>query len=310
MAEGGQHDGQQLVVIGSSAGGIDALSILVATLPTDFPAPIVIAQHLDPNRPSELPAILQRRSRLPVRTITDQAPLENGVIFVIPSNRHVLITEETIDMRVDGTGRPVPSINLLLETAAAAYGERLIAVILTGMGSDGAAGAHNVKRAGGTVVIQNPETAAHPSMPRSLAQSTVDVVADVERIGPILRDLLLGNQVLARPEVDQTLAAFLERIREQHGIDFSVYKLPTIRRRLNHRIIATETGDIAGYLAYLDTHPDEYQQLVSAFLIKVTEFFRDTELFTYLRETALPGLIARAAARSRTADLVGRLRHR
>lgn len=246
MAEGGQHDGQQLVVIGSSAGGIDALSILVATLPTDFPAPIVIAQHLDPNRPSELPAILQRRSRLPVRTIADQAPLENGVIFVIPSNRHVLITEETIDMRVDGTGRPVPSINLLLETAAAAYGERLIAVILTGMGSDGAAGAHNVKRAGGTVVIQNPETAAHPSMPRSLAQSTVDVVADVERIGPILRDLLLGNQVLARPEVDQTLAAFLERIREQHGIDFSVYKLPTIRRRLNHRIIATETGTSRG----------------------------------------------------------------
>src|SRR6059058_758274 len=97
----------QLVVVGSSAGGIDALSTLVATLPTDFPAPIVIAQHLDPTRPSALPAILARRSTLPVRTVEEHAPLEAGVVFVVPANRHVLITDSAIDLRVDGNGRPV-----------------------------------------------------------------------------------------------------------------------------------------------------------------------------------------------------------
>src|SRR5436190_9592259 len=103
-----------LVVIGSSAGGIEALSTLVATLPADFPAPVVIAQHLDPTRPSALQAILARRSTLPVRTVEEHEPLEAGVVFVVPANRHVLITASAIDLRVDGDGRPVPSINLLL----------------------------------------------------------------------------------------------------------------------------------------------------------------------------------------------------
>ncbi|MFN8541344.1 MAG: CheR family methyltransferase [Thermomicrobiales bacterium] len=287
------------MVIGSSAGGIDALSVLVSTLPDDFPAPIVIAQHLDPKRPSTLPTILARRSTLPVRAVEDHAQLEPGVIYVVPANRHVLINDSTIDLRVDGTGRPIPSVNLLLETAAEAYGDQLIAVILTGLGSDGASGAHTVKKLGGTVVIQNPETATHPAMPRSLAPNTVDVVADLERIGPILYDLLNGVQVPTRPEDDETLGTFLERVREQNGIDFSTYKPPTIRRRLQRRIVATGTVNIAGYLAYLEAHPEEYQQLVSTFLIKVTEFFRDPELFAYLRETVLPELIAHAERRDR-----------
>jgi two-component system CheB/CheR fusion protein len=297
--EAGQPDQRQLVIVGSSAGGIDALSTLVATLPTDFPAPIVIAQHLDPHRPSTLPAILARRSALPVRVVEDQAPLEAGVVFVVPANRHVLITDGTIDLHVNGEGGPTPSINLLLKTAAAQYGEGLIAVILTGMGSDGAAGAHSVKEAGGTVIIQNPDTAAHPSMPRSLAPNTVDIVANLDRIGPIVADLLRGIEVPSPLENDRALAPFLARIREQHGIDFSSYKQPTIRRRLQRRMVATGTHNIESYLAYLEAHPDEYRQLVSTFLIKVTEFFRDPELYDSLRTTILPELIAQARRRDR-----------
>jgi two-component system CheB/CheR fusion protein len=290
---------ESLVVIGSSAGGIDALSTLVASLPADFPAPIVIAQHLDPRRQSVLPQILARRSAVPVHTVETLTPLRDGVIFVVPANRHVLITDSAIDVRVDGDDRPTPSIDLLLETAAARYGEQLIAVILTGMGSDGAAGAHAVKKAGGTIVIQNPDTATHPSMPRSLAPSIVDIVADIERIGPILVDLLRGVQVPTRPEEDRALTAFLTQVREQRGIDFRSYKQPTIRRRLQRRIVATDSGDIPGYLDYLAQRPEEYQQLVSTFLIKVTEFFRDPELFDYLRATILPELLARAEGHDR-----------
>src|SRR5260370_3943371 len=151
----------QLVVIGASAGGIEALSVLSASLPQGFPAPIVVAQHLDPSRPSHLEQILSRRSTLPVRTVRDRMDLEPGVLFVVPADRHVTISDHDIKegrqlalhrgrattcptrasgqvgVQDDGTGHPKPSIDLLFSTAAAAYGDRLIAVVLTGMGSDG-----------------------------------------------------------------------------------------------------------------------------------------------------------------------------
>src|SRR5260370_41727119 len=141
----------QLVVIGASAGGIEALSVLSASLPQGFPAPIVIAQHLDPSRPSHLEQILSRRSTLPVRTVHDRMDLEPGVLFVVPADRHVTISDHDVRVQDDSTSHPKPSIDLLFSTAAAAYGDRLIAVVLTGMGSDGAAGALHAKSAGGTV---------------------------------------------------------------------------------------------------------------------------------------------------------------
>src|SRR5947209_7863100 len=91
----------QLVVIGASAGGIEALSMLVATLPAEFPAPIVIAQHLDPTRQSRLREILAQHSALPVRTVTDRDPLQAGVVFVVPANRHVEITNHDVHVRTD-----------------------------------------------------------------------------------------------------------------------------------------------------------------------------------------------------------------
>ena len=101
----------QLVVVGASAGGVEALSALVATLPPDFPAPLVIAQHLDPGRPSHLAQILARRSTLPVQQVVDRAPLENGMVYVVPANHHVEITDHVISLRTrDGGGSCPPSI--------------------------------------------------------------------------------------------------------------------------------------------------------------------------------------------------------
>ncbi len=286
-----------LVVIGSSAGGVSALSTLVATLPAGFPASIVLAQHLSPAHPSHLGDILTRRSPLPVRTIAEREPLEPGVVFVVPADRHVEITDGHVGVAVEGTGRPKPSIDLLLSSAAHAYRDRLVAVVLTGTGSDGAAGARAVKQAGGTVVIQNPETASYPAMPRSLAPTTVDIVANLEDIGPLLHDLVTDAPILGPSHEEATLRTFLEEVRARSGIDFTSYKAPTIGRRLQRRMAATRTGTLADYSAYLQDHPEEYQRLISSFLIKVTEFFRDPELFSYLREQALPPLIDAARVR-------------
>lgn len=296
-----------LVVIGSSAGGIEALSTVVKALGSDFPVPVVIAQHLDPRHTSHLQEILTAHGALPVRTVAEQQPLAPGTVYVVPADRNVEIIDGHLHLLTDALPRPKPSINLLLSTAAAVYGESLIAVILTGTGSDGTEGARRVKDAGGTVIIENPETAAFSGMPASLAPSTVDLVADLGQIGPLLSNLLDGTYAATLPEADeeanledareQALQSVLAQVREFSGVDFSSYKRPTILRRLHRRMVATNASDLSEYSLYLASHVDEYQRLTSSFLIKVTEFFRDPDLFNALRERVIPDLIAQARLR-------------
>ncbi len=284
----------QLVVVGSSAGGIEALSRLVASLPADFPAPIVIAQHLDPRRPSHLHEILARRATLPVRVVEEREALENGVIFVVPSNRLVEISHGDLRLSVAKAGAVAPSIDVLFESAASVFGPGLIAVILTGSGSDGSAGAWHVKKAGGAVVIENPATAMFPSMPSSIPPSLVDATADLDSLGSILCDLLAAGKAPAEGPDHDDLRDLIERIHERSGIDFGSYKPATILRRLRGRMNATARPTLAGYAAYLESDPEEYARLVNSLLIKVTEFFRDPTLFEYLLEHVLPELIAEA----------------
>jgi len=267
---------------------------LVGSLPADFAAPLVIAQHIDPARVSHLGEILSRRGTLPVRTVEEATLMEPGVVYVVPANRQVEVTDGYVRLRTDNAVGPHPSVDRLLSSAAQAYGERLVAVILTGSGSDGAAGAREVSAAGGTVIIQNPETASYPSMPQSLAPTTVDIIADIEHIGPILHDLVNGARVVIRPTEERAPRTFLEQLRARSGIDFNGYKMPTIMRRLQRRMLATGAARLADYVRFLSSNPDEYQRLISSFLIKVTEFFRDADLFAHLRDHVLPRLIADA----------------
>src|SRR5713226_3439384 len=109
MTEAEAVSNQQLVVVGSSAGGIEALSALVASLRPDFPAPIVIAQHLDPTRPSHLQNILSSRTKMPVRIVENHELLAPGIIFVVPSNRQVEITDHEVRVSVGHSNRPQPS---------------------------------------------------------------------------------------------------------------------------------------------------------------------------------------------------------
>ena len=289
----------QLVVIGSSAGGIEALSRVVGSLPSDFPAPIVIAQHLDPRRPSHLDDILARHATLPVKVVEEAAPLEDGVIFVVPSNRLVEIVEGELRLRPARPGSIAPSVDLLLETAAAAFGHGLIAVILTGSGSDGSAGAWHVKQAGGAVVIENPDTALFPSMPRSISPSLVDATADLDSIGSVVGDLLAADGATPEGREADAFTALLDRIRERSGIDFSTYKDATIVRRLRGRMNATGHASLAEYAKQLDKDGEEYAKLISSLLIKVTEFFRDPKVFDHLRTQTLPTLIEAARKEGR-----------
>jgi two-component system, chemotaxis family, CheB/CheR fusion protein len=133
-------------------------------------------------------------------------------------------------------------------------------------------------------------------MPRSLAPSTVDIVSSLEEIGPVLKNLISGIAVPeeSSEEEGRDLERFLEALHRNRGVDFRSYKRPTIRRRLGRRMAATGCGSLDEYSTYVEEHPEKYRQLIGAFLIKVTEFFRDPELFDYLKEEVLPGLVEEA----------------
>lgn len=283
--------GSQLVVIGASAGGIEALSRVVAGLPAGIAAPIVIAQHLDPRRPSHLAEILGRHAALPIRIVDDGMALEDGVIFVIPSNHRVEVTGAGLRLLPAEHGAIAPSVDLLLSSGAKAFGEGLIAVILTGTGSDGSAGAWDVKQAGGTVVIENPATAMFPSMPGSVSPSLVDATADLDAIAEVLVGVLGAGDGSTAGREGGAVAVLLDRLRERSGIDFGAYKSATVLRRLHGRMSATRQATVEEYATLVERDPTEYARLVDSLLIKVTEFFRDPKVWDHLRDRILPELI-------------------
>src|SRR5688500_121729 len=289
----------RLVVVGSSAGGVDALLTFVATLPSDFPAPIIVAQHLDPRRQSHLGEILSNRSVLPVRTVSGDQPLEPGTVYVIAADRDVEISDHalTITAPTGASPSPRPSVDRLLATAARTFTDELVAVILTGTGSDGATGAQAVKAHGGTVIVQNPDTATYPGMPLAVPSTASDIIADLEAIGPLLGDLVSGAYSVPVTRDDADLHAYLDRVREGTGLAFSAYQRAAVVRRLQRRMAAVGAATLPDYRRYMERHPEELRRLVASFLIKVTEFFRDPELFAYLRDRVLPELVGEAKAR-------------
>ncbi len=283
-----------LFVIGASAGGIDALERLIGSLPATFEAPIVVAQHLDPSRVSRLAPILQGCTSMEVVSVADSAAIKAGTIYVVPAGQHVEISDRSVSTTPADKGvHPLPSIDLLFTSAARAFGERAVAVVLSGTGSDGASGAQAVKQAGGTVVIQDPATAAYPGLPASIASVNVDLVSDIDNMGQLLGSIADAGGASAQLD-DDTLRAFLTHLRVRSGIDFTQYKMPTIIRRLSRLMAAAHCSTLAEYTRYLNANPGAYQRLITSFLIKVTGFFRDPELFEYLRDSALPEIIAEA----------------
>lgn len=294
MRGGRARDDSYLVVIGASAGGVEALVRLVSALPADFPAPVVIAQHADPHAASHLAEILQRQTNLQLHTIDEsEEELAPQTIYVVPGGRNVAIRGSKVVGSSPQSSHPLPSIDGLFISAAESYRDSVIAIILTGMGTDGVAGVRAVKEQGGTVLVQEPESAAFPALPAAIPRSHVDYMTNLDSLVPLLVTLTAGprDADIANPDV---LNAFLSQLRTRTGIDFRQYKTPTIIRRLSRLMATAGCDSLKDYLRHLAVHPDAYQRLVGAFLIKVTEFFRDPALFAELRETILPELIEHA----------------
>jgi len=158
-----------IVALLCSAGGLDALTRVLAPLPGDLPAAVIALQHLSPNQPSALPVILGRHTALPVASARDGDRLTAGRVLVAPPGHHLLITAEVMVALIPSGAMPPcrPSADLLLATLAVVVGPRAIAVVLSGSGSDAATGATAVHRFGGTVIATNAATSTYSSMPNA-----------------------------------------------------------------------------------------------------------------------------------------------
>jgi two-component system, chemotaxis family, protein-glutamate methylesterase/glutaminase len=182
---------EKIIVVGTSTGGLAAMQVLLMGLSEDFPWAVALVQHRSKEPGSELCHFLQGWSRLKLAEPEDKEPIRPGHVYLAPRDYHLLVEKGNFALSTEG---PVyfarPSIDVLFESAADAYGGRVVGIVLTGANGDGARGLARIKAGGGLALVQDPETACAPEMPRAaIAATSVDRILPLPDIAPFLNDL-------------------------------------------------------------------------------------------------------------------------
>ena len=286
-----------LVAVGASAGGLEAFEQLFRNLAPETHGAFIVISHLDPKHSSMMTELIARFTPMAVHEATDGAEVEPDHVYVIPPNKDLSIFHGRLQLTEQDKGAgPRMPIDFFLRSLAEDSGERAVAVILSGTGSDGTLGLRTVQGAGGTVFVQDPADARYDGMPRSAIRTGLaDYVLPVEEIARQLMILLeryrTGKELTPDEEVSTAMQKILMVLRSKTGHDFSLYKKNTVIRRIRRRINVHNIENLAAYLRYLQEHPDEVQQLFKELLINVTSFFREPEAFGALESTILPELL-------------------
>ncbi len=193
--------GHDIIVVGASAGGVETLTQLVGSLPKRLPAAVFVVLHVPPTGSSVLPQILQRAGLLPCAFARDGEAIERGRIYVAPPDHHLLVTPRGVRLyRGPSENGHRPAVDPLFRSAAVSFGPRVVGVVLSGTRDDGTSGLHAIKAHGGIAVVQDPETALFPGMPRSAIENVaVDYVLPIDQIGPLL--VRLAEEPLSEEQV-------------------------------------------------------------------------------------------------------------
>ena len=201
---GTERERPPLIVIGASAGGVEALSDLVADLPGELAAALAVVMHVAPSGTSVLPAILERAGKLSVRSAGHGVPIEPGCVYVAPPDQHLIVEDGTLALRHGPRENGHrPAIDPLFASAAEAFGPRAIGVVLTGTLDDGSSGLAAIKLRGGVAVVQDPSDALFSGMPASaIARVAVDHVVPLSGLAPLLVDLVGRNPPMSDPPPD------------------------------------------------------------------------------------------------------------
>lgn len=290
-----------IVGIGASAGGLEAFTQLLRYLPTDTGMGFVLIQHLDPHHKSLLSEILAKVTQMPVVEVNDGILVEPDHIYIIPPNRKMTLSQGELRLtpREKTNGKHMP-VDSLFYSLAGERGDKAIGVVLSGGDGDGALGLEAIKGAGGITFAQCERSAKVSSMPHNAALTgRVDFILPPQEIAlelvrisrhPDINHFTRAKTVDVLPESEDSLHQIFTLLRTVTGIDFTSYKRPTLKRRLMRRLVLHKMDVLGDYVKYLQDNATEVEALSKDFLIHVTSFFRDPEVFQALKNQVLPNI--------------------
>lgn len=308
-AKQGQTDGEgnhgvsvPIVGIGASAGGLEAFTALLKSVPTNLDMAFVLVPHLDPSRESAFTQILSRTTLMPVVQITNGMRVQPNRVFIIPPNCDLTISQGVLhisdreELHVGNT-----AIDTFMRSLAADQGSNAIGVILSGTGTDGTAGLTAIKGEGGITFAQKPESAKYDGMPASaIAAGGVDFVLPPQGIAHELARIS-RHPYLSAPEPEPIepeetegesyMSQVFRLLRRATKVDFSEYKPPAIGRRIKRRMVLHRMDKLADYVALLHRDRGEVNALYQDLLINVTSFFRNQEAFETLKQIVYPAIL-------------------
>lgn len=285
------------VGIGASAGGLEALEEFFKNMPANSGLAFIVVQHLSPDYKSLMVELLSKHTKMPVFRAEDSMEVKPDCVYLIPPKKNLTINKGKLYLSdpVYTHGLNLP-IDIFLRSLAEDQGEKAIAIILSGTGSDGALGIRAIKGNGGIVFAQDDETAKFDGMPRSaIATGLVDFVLPPSKMPKQLLKIV-KNKYFNKTIDDNAaitigedyLSKILSIVKENVGVDFSFYKPNTIMRRIERRLSINQFDDIESYFNFLAQSKKEALILYKELLIGVTKFFRDPEAFEIIKNKAIP----------------------
>lgn len=305
--------GFPIIGIGASAGGLEAFKELFEAIPPDTGMSFVLIQHLAPMSESFAAEILSRSTRMPVHQVEGRVPIHPNCVYVIPPNYRMVLSRGVLSLHpreTDGGHELV--INSFFKSLALDQKGRGIGIILSGTASDGTEGLKAIKAEGGLAIVQSPSTAKYKGMPESaisagvadLILSPKEIAIELTRISkhPYVESFCSdSSHRMSEPvrEMDEDLGAssiqairkIILLLRTQTGVDFSSYKLTTLRRRIERRMMVRKAKSLEEYAKFIKSSPSEAKALFSDILIHVTEFFRDSDCFQAVQAEVLPRIL-------------------
>ena len=288
-----------VVGIGASAGGLEAFEQFFSHLSPITGMAFVLVQHLEPTHKGMMPELLGRHTKMQVAQVQDGMQVRPNCVYVIPPNAELAILHGKLQVLEPTAPRGMRTpIDFFFRHLAADQKEKAIGIILSGMGSDGTLGLRAIKEQLGMAMVQDPASAKYDGMPRSaIGSGMADYIASAENLPAKLIQYTSHHPALVqkRAAVEEEPSSDLEKIfvllRAYGGNDFSCYKKSTIDRRIERRMGVHQFNSLARYVRFLQENPQEVGLLHKELLIGVTNFFRDPEMFDFLKERAVPQLL-------------------
>ena len=293
------------VCIGASAGGLEAIEAFFKHMPSDSGLAFVVVQHLSPDYKSLMAELLSKHTRMPVQRSEDGMAVEANHVYLIPPKKNLAIFHGKLLLTDQDASRGVNlPIDIFLRSLAEDQGEKAIAIILSGTGSDGTRGIRAIKEQGGMIMVQSEESAKFDGMPKSAINTGLpDFVLTPEEMPRLLLSFVKhpyaakveGTPVMITDE--DALTRIFALLRESSKLDFTYYKPSTVIRRIERRMTVNQIRELRDYARFLERYPAEVNTLYRELLIGVTSFYRDREAWEYLGEQVLPDLIDRNAGK-------------